>query len=70
MNPERKYAGIAQTCASYGIGKSRLYQLIAAGEIVAVRYGARTLIDLASIDAYFERLPRVPAKRASEKAGA
>lgn len=70
MNPERKYAGIAQTCATYGIGKSRLYQLIAAGEIVAVRYGAKTLIDLPSIDAYFERLPRVPAKRAPEKTGA
>ena len=70
MHPDRKYASVTHTCVRNGIGKSKLYELIRAGEIVAVRYGAKTLIELASIDTYFDRLPRVPAKRAPETTGA
>lgn len=38
------------------IGKTKLYDLIAAGELEAIRIGRRTLIMQASIDALIQRL--------------
>jgi excisionase family DNA binding protein len=39
-----------------GIGKTKLYHLIAAGELETVHIGRRTLILQASIDAMIDRL--------------
>lgn len=38
------------------IGKTKLYELIAVGELEAIRIGRRTLIMQASIDALIQRL--------------
>lgn len=39
-----------------GIGKTKIYDLIADGELETVKVGRRTLIVQASIDAFFERI--------------
>lgn len=44
-----------------GIGQTKIYELIASGEIEAVKVGARTLIVVASIKQWLDRLPRVGA---------
>lgn len=50
---------IAETVTHYRIGRTKLYSLIAQGDIEAVKLGSRTLILSASIREFFERLPRV-----------
>lgn len=70
MDLDQKYASIAGACMRYDTGKSKLYEHIRAGDIEAVKYGAKTLIVLESADRFFASLPRVPAKRAPEKTGA
>jgi excisionase family DNA binding protein len=42
-----------------GCGRTRAYRLIDEGRIVAVKDGARTKIDLDSIEAYHATLPRI-----------
>nr|WP_293856988.1 helix-turn-helix domain-containing protein [Sphingomonas sp. SCN 67-18] len=39
-----------------GIGKTKLYELIAEGELEAIRIGRRTLIMQSSIDDFIQRL--------------
>ena len=39
-----------------GIGKTKIYELIASGDLEIVRLGRRTLVVRASIEAFFERL--------------
>lgn len=43
-----------------GLGLTKTYELIAAGDIEAVKVGARTLIVVASARTWLERLPRLP----------
>lgn len=43
----------------WGIGKTKLYWLIAMNKIIAVKFGAKTLIVVESGDAYFAGLPRM-----------
>ena len=47
------------------IGRTRLYELIRAGEIEAVKSGSRTLVLASSCRRYLEGLPRVGAKSAA-----
>ena len=42
-----------------GIGRTTVYELIAAGKLEAVKLGSRTLITAASIEALLASLPRV-----------
>ncbi|WP_119417988.1 helix-turn-helix domain-containing protein [Desertibaculum subflavum] len=44
-----------------GIGRTKFYELLAAGEVEARRLGTRTLVDTASIAALADRLPRLGA---------
>jgi len=44
-----------------GIGKTKLYELIAEGELETIRIGRRTLIMQASIDALIQRLRNQPS---------
>ncbi|QCO17933.1 DNA-binding protein (plasmid) [Azospirillum brasilense] len=46
-----------------GIGRSRLYELMNAGQIEAVKAGNRTLVLTASIRAYLADLPAAFPKR-------
>lgn len=47
---------VATATRMLGIGKTKLYELIASGDLETIRLGRRTLIVQASIDALFERL--------------
>jgi len=46
-------------CKSYSISRSRLYELIAAGTIRAVKNGHRTLIPVTEAERWFNSLPRM-----------
>jgi len=41
----------------YGIGRTKLYELLGDGSLKAWKLGAKTLIDLDAADTYFARLP-------------
>ena len=50
-----------------GVGRTKLYQMIGAGEIEARKAGARTLVVVASLMAWLEALP--PARIAAPRKG-
>lgn len=41
----------------YGIGRTKLYELLGAGALKASKLGAKTLIDVESADSFFSSLP-------------
>ena len=49
---------VKQFCAAYGCGRTRCYDLIAAGKIEAVKDGPKTLIPVESAEAWAASLPR------------
>ena len=47
-----------------GFGRTKFYELVAAGKIIAYRQGHQTMVDADSLDAYHASLPRlVPGAR-------
>ncbi len=48
---------IREACRITGIGRSKLYELIQAGDLQTIKVGAITLVPLASIDAFLSRGP-------------
>ncbi len=44
-------------CRIYGIGRSKTYELIGTGTLEAKKFGAKTLIDRASAEAWYRSLP-------------
>jgi excisionase family DNA binding protein len=46
---------VREACRLTGIGRSKLYELIAADEIDTVKVGAITLIPMASLKGFLER---------------
>ncbi len=48
---------VADACYRLGIGRSTLYEEIAAGRLKAVKCGTRTLIPAASMEAWVDELP-------------
>ena len=55
--------GIAEACIALGIGRTRLYALIAEGQIEARSCGGRTLIPAESLRAFLAKLPPAPIRR-------
>ncbi|AUW56881.1 excisionase [Sphingobium sp. SCG-1] len=53
--PERITVRIREACRMTGIGRSKLYELIGAGEIEVVKIGALTLVPVASLRKLIER---------------
>lgn len=47
---------IPEACEKLRIGRTRLYQILNAGQIKAVRMGKRTLIPAAAIDEFINGL--------------
>ena len=45
---------IREACRLTGIGRSKLYELIAAGEIDIIKVGTITLIPTESLESFFE----------------
>jgi len=48
---------IKDACRITGIGRSKLYLLIASGEIMTIKVGSMTLIPMASIEAFLASCP-------------
>jgi excisionase family DNA binding protein len=48
-------ARIPEACRLTGIGRSKLYELIAAGEIEVVKVGAITLVPVSSLTSFLRR---------------
>jgi excisionase family DNA binding protein len=46
---------IREACRLTGIGRSKLYELIAAGEIEAIKVGAITLVPVSSLMSFLRR---------------
>lgn len=51
---------IREACRLTGIGRSKLYELIAAGEIEIIKVGTITLVPVASLTRFVER--RTPSR--------
>jgi excisionase family DNA binding protein len=62
IKSRRRLAPVNQALTYIGCGRTLAYKLIGDGEIVAVKMGSRTMIDLDSVDAYHAALPRVTSK--------
>ena len=56
-----RMASVREAMRYGGFRRTRFYELIALGQIKAVKDGARTKIDLNSIDRYYDSLPNVPS---------
>ena len=50
---------IAEAVRTFGIGRTKLYELIRNGDIEAFKLGRRTLIRTASARKFIDSLPRV-----------
>jgi excisionase family DNA binding protein len=48
---------INDACRFIGLGRSKLYELIAQGEISVVKIGTRTLVPMASLEKFVRSLP-------------
>ena len=46
---------IREACRLTGIGRSKLYELIAAGEIEIIKVGAMTLVPVSSLTSFLRR---------------
>jgi excisionase family DNA binding protein len=57
----RQGLSIAEACAMAGIGRTKIYEAISAGELVARKYGKRTLILRADLQDFLANLPTVQA---------
>jgi excisionase family DNA binding protein len=55
----REGLSIADACTVAGIGRTKIYQAIAEGELVARKYGKRTLILRSDLQAFLANLPTV-----------
>jgi excisionase family DNA binding protein len=52
---------VREACVSLSISRSKLYEEVAAGRLKALKAGSRTLIPMASIDAWLNSLPNAKA---------
>lgn len=56
MTTKRAY-GVEEAGAYLGLSASAIRKLIGESKLAARKYGTKTLIDVAELDAYFESLP-------------
>jgi excisionase family DNA binding protein len=54
--PEPLSVDISEACRLIGLGRSKLYELLTAGEIQSVKVGKRRLVPMASLRAWLARL--------------
>ena len=53
---------VREACRLTGIGRSKLYELIAAGEIEIIKVGTITLVPLASLTQFLQRSANAGSK--------
>jgi excisionase family DNA binding protein len=59
---------IAEVCAASRIGRTRVYEAIRAGELLARKHGRRTLVLSDDLKRWLEALPAVNPRPASKEA--
>jgi len=52
-----KSISVRDALVRYGIGRTKLYELLGNGSIEARKLGAKTLVDVHSADTFFQSLP-------------
>lgn len=55
--PAPRYLSLKDAARRYGTSRSTLYVHVKRGNIRAIKFGGRTLIDVASADKFFDTLP-------------
>jgi excisionase family DNA binding protein len=53
---EPRYISIREAARRAGVSRSRMYELLKSGDIRAKKDGSRTLVVVASVDAWLDRL--------------
>ena len=56
---------IREACRLTGIGRSKFYELIAAGEIEIIKVGTISLVPMASLTSFLSPTPKPPPPRSS-----
>ena len=64
----KRLLSIRAFCDAYGVGRTRTYDLIAAGKLQAVKNGPRTMIEAESAEAWAASLPRFKSNAALARA--
>lgn len=59
MDVQQENVSIGEAVRLFGIGRTKLYELIQNGDIEAFKLGRRTLVRAESARAFIDRLPRV-----------
>ena len=59
----------AEAAAAIGLGRSKLYELMRAGEINAKKSGGRTIIPVADLQRFIAALPQTPNAQTNFSAG-
>ena len=57
--PCPQYGSVATWCELTGISRSKTYELLASGDLIARRLGGRTLVDIQAGLAWIATLPKV-----------
>jgi excisionase family DNA binding protein len=71
MDPKLFYS-ISETCGLLSLGRTKLYELIASGELPLRKVGKKSLVAAADLTRWAARLPALPVKhtnQANVKAG-
>jgi len=59
MDIQRENISIVEVVHRFGIGRTKLYQLIQKGDVEAFKLGRRTLVRTDSVQSFIDGLPRV-----------
>jgi hypothetical protein len=59
---------VREFCGKYGIGRTKLYELLSTGALEGVRVGSRTMITGDSAEQWAASLPRFKSAAASARA--
>jgi hypothetical protein len=62
IKARRRLAPFSEAMKYIGVGRTRCHQLINSGQVTAVKLGAKTLVDLDSVDRFHSTLPRIGAE--------
>ena len=62
--PDKRALTVEEFIAAYGIGRTTTYEEIAAGRLMAVKLGRRTIIPREAADAWLASLPPIKSKAA------
>lgn len=62
MDTQTENISIGEAVRRFGIGRTKIYELIQCGKIEAFKLGRRTLINVDSVQALIAELPRIGAR--------